>query len=539
MKKSLLFACALVIVGQVAAQTKVYDLDVIANEKKVTIGEVEMNQPMTFEAFNAESAAKYRAAAEEFAGSDYYYCDGMMHAGLNADFYGYYPMIIIPYLDSVIWKNAVGPTTWSEYSRSGWTVYEENSESYVSGYGFGIYYLPKTSEHTYTLKTAAGNDTVVNIKGYIYGESEARQFLASGYHSNEGNIEMTLCGMYTDTLNGGEDFYRVGAGSRGSYSYGTNLLVDSITGKTADTIGVIVRNLGTMKIEQINIPVYNASENDAAILPEGASVNVALYAADLTAGLIDKGTVLAKTTVTVDDYASVGSGMGTIVVKFYEKNILGDLVETPIVIDGDFYLELTNFNESKCDFGIYSDYYTPGGTTLYTLNGKYTTLWSSGGSNLAISFDAYYPAIVCDTTVNVMVVPVEGGLAYYEGDEENNAALFFTNNNPEDWEIDVPEWLEYDIDTTYYSSNDAVYVLFNAQELPEGEEGRYAEVVINADGATYTLYIKQGDIEITGTEDVVVDKKQFFNNKRYNLLGVEVDEDYNGIVIMNGKKFIQ
>ena len=61
-------------------------------------------------------------------------------------------------------------------------------------------------------------------------------------------------------------------------------------------------------------------------------------------------------------------------------------------------------------------------------------------------------------------------------------------------------------------------------------------ITIDADGVLYELYVHQGDIT-SGVENVVI--PTINDNKRYNLLGMEVDENYNGVVIMNGKKFIQ
>ncbi|MBQ6379074.1 MAG: hypothetical protein IJJ56_09810, partial [Prevotella sp.] len=45
------------------------------------------------------------------------------------------------------------------------------------------------------------------------------------------------------------------------------------------------------------------------------------------------------------------------------------------------------------------------------------------------------------------------------------------------------------------------------------------------------------DLEATGIKNVKANKAT--NNARYNLAGQKVDASYKGIVIMNGKKFIQ
>jgi hypothetical protein len=60
-------------------------------------------------------------------------------------------------------------------------------------------------------------------------------------------------------------------------------------------------------------------------------------------------------------------------------------------------------------------------------------------------------------------------------------------------------------------------------------------VVVDVDGGKCEVIINQGTVA-AGVENVVA---PVFNGKTYNLLGVEVDEDYKGIVIKNGQKFIQ
>jgi hypothetical protein len=71
--------------------------------------------------------------------------------------------------------------------------------------------------------------------------------------------------------------------------------------------------------------------------------------------------------------------------------------------------------------------------------------------------------------------------------------------------------------------------------LTEGA-GRQGVVTFDADGYVYELIVNQGEVVNTSVENVVAPE---FNGKTFNLLGVEVDENYKGIVIKNGQKFIQ
>jgi arabinogalactan oligomer/maltooligosaccharide transport system permease protein len=216
----------------------------------------------------------------------------MMHFGYTPQFYGLTnSFIAVPYLDSVVWTNYYGPTSW--YMQHNDELVAENSETYVTGYGIdGSYYLPYTTDHTLTQ-----NGQTYNIKGYKYAEgNENGGYLASAVSpiiiSTGEMIPLTLCGMETDPMNNesGSDFYQIGAGARGAYAYGTKLIPDTATGVTADTIISTVRNLSLMKISAVNIPVYN--NQGTTIMPEDGEVKIELFAADLTQGIIYTDSVL-------------------------------------------------------------------------------------------------------------------------------------------------------------------------------------------------------------------------------------------------------
>ena len=538
MKKITLLSAVLV-AGMATAQVQMTAPENMEVRQVVATQSIEMDREITMEEWNAEYIAKQqKATAEDYAAHDYYYVDGMMHWGLTPTFMGMaVDLIAIPYMDSVVWKNLYGPTDW--YDQYDDELLAEDSETWVTGYGIdGVgYYLPYTTDHTVTQD---GVDYL--IKGYKFAAgNENGGLLASGAApftiSTGENIPLTLCGMATDPMDNGNgsDFYRIGAGERGAYAYGTNLIADSL-GTIADTLLSTVRNVSPLTISSINIPVYNV--NGTAIMPEGGQVKVEIFAADLTKGLIYTNSVLATTVATVENFVEVQSGLGTIVATFQEEDPFGGMMDVSVVVEGDFVVQLTGFNESGCDFGIYADYYTPGGTTLYKVNGKYTPIFSAS-SNLAIMYDAYWPTVQ-DVAGNVMNVSVEGGEAYYV-EEGNTYTLLYTNVYDVDalWSVDYPEWMEVE----YFLANvgteeqpePVVAVFVTVEPLTEGA-GRQGVVTFDADGYVYELIVNQGEVVNTGVENVVTPS---FNGKTFNLLGVEVDENYKGIVIKNGQKFIQ
>lgn len=547
MKKFTIFAALLV---ATIATAQVQSVMTSVNVKDMQLKSIDVEKTIDREKFTAETYAnrftkKANAANANYGGVDYYSVDGMMHAGITLAGQMYVPIILLPYQDVTVWENRVmsnpagswiveAPTTWDVDGQV--TAKSQTCEATYDPLLFSdLYNLPVTNDHSILLDGVS-----VEVKGYQYGSSEANKFVVSapiaGQFVEGANMPMTLCGMYCDPLlNDGDsrDWYVVGAGSYGDYSIGTGLNID---GKSMDTIGSIVRNVSPMKVEQLDIMVCDkTNQGGAYMFPEGASVKVEIFAADLEAGIIDTTEPLYTTTMTIEDYTELNAQLGMISARFYEEDIFGGLMQVPVVLEGDFYVQFTNFNESGCRFGFISDYTTPGGTTLYTWDGEFTTLWSDGGANMLINFDAYWPTIMYGGGSDVLVAPVEGGIAM-DG-EYQAVALYSTVLDFENWgEVEAPEWIEYVLDESVLSTNGYVVAQFAAAPLPAGETGRTGIVTIDADGYKLDIVIMQGDGgTTTGVENVVVPA----NNKTYNLLGVEVDENYKGIVIKNGQKTIQ
>ena len=540
MKKFTLLSAVLV-AGMATAQVEMTAPNMEVSQV-LTTQSIEMDREVTMEEWNAEYIAKQqKAAAAEYAAHDYYFAEGMLHSGLTPQFYGLsMPLIMLPFTPEVVWTNYYGPTDW--YSQASDELLAEDSETLTmkawEDYGLGgMYYLIYTTDHTLTQ-----GDQTYDIKGYMYAEAAGKGGAAftTGYTpitiSTGENIPMTLCGMETSTMNNesGSDFYRISAGDRGAYAYGTNLIADLETGVTADTIISTVRNVSPLKISAINIPLYNA--NGTTMITENAEIKIELFAADLSQGMIYTDSVLGTTVATVENFLEIQAGLGTLVATFQEEDPFGGMMDVAVVVEGDFVVQVTGYNESGCDFGIYADYYTPGGTTMYKVGGKYTPIFSAS-SNLAISYDAYWPMVELGASSQALVAPAEGGIAM---DGEYQAFALYTNVTDVEgaWMIadESAEWLEIAIDASTLETEGYIVAQLTAEALPEGVTGRKGAFVIDADGYKLSIPVVQGDVEEeTGVENVVVPA----NNKTYNLLGVEVDENYKGIVIKNGQKSIQ
>ena len=549
--KKITFLIALAVATMATAQNLVQNEKAL-EVKKATFSAVEVEGEMTIVPFSAETYAQKALTEGEYAAADYYYVNGMLHAGMSPEGYSLtMPLIMLPYQDSTVWKNYYGPTSW--YAASDDRLLAENSATYTmyawQDYGLGSYYLPYTADHTLNLD---GKDYL--IKGYSYGEAAGKGGAAFSIGESPMAIDnngtmlyfpMTLCGMETSMLyepETGSDFYQVGTkNTRGLYLHGTGLYYDVEKTLRIDTMGQVVRNVAPLKLEQVFIPVYNQSSKEiAAMFPEGASVKIEIFNADLQAGKIDFSEPVASTVVTAADVVAMSPTMGTIVAKFYEEDILGGLVETPVVVEGDFYLQLTNYNETGCEFGIFSDYWTPASSTYYTKNGQIFRMddVNNGSHNMAIGYFGYWPTLIPDATTNEMNAPVAGGVAYYGEETENTYVILITNvMDPEAFSFDGPEWASLVepqlVNLSETGTLPGLVFQVAVEELTEGA-GREGVITVEADGFVYELTIKQGDLS-TAIENV----ETILNGKTYNLLGVEVDENYKGIVIKNGEKFIQ
>lgn len=99
------------------------------------------------------------------------------------------------------------------------------------------------------------------------------------------------------------------------------------------------------------------------------------------------------------------------------------------------------------------------------------------------------------------------------------------------------------VNTAYWDEDGMQVVGFSAQALPSGKTGRHAIVSINANGYfSNKIVIRQGNDNFTaadGIESISVNGKKATNGRTYNIAGQQVNKAYKGVVIRDGKKFIQ
>jgi len=498
-------------------------------------------------AFAQERHELLAKRAAEYADADVYYAPGSFSLGLYEGLGGYSASLLqFPLMDSVVYYNYYGATDWSVNGE----VVAENTDEYVTGYWLnGMYYLPETADHDLVV-----GETTYRIKGTKYGNGNSYDYLISAAPANwfgasGENSYLTLCAMECDTLIDSGDFYMVGGKQTGDpYQDGCGIHLDSVDRETtADTLGIIVDNRGIMKINKILFPIYKQGvTEESAVIPDDAVLRVAIF--PWTEFGPDFSDTIAVTEMTREkDFVNAGASwgtIGTIAAKFYETDIFGETTQVPIWVEGDFYVQLTNFNESGCDFGIYEDWHNPfTATTVYQYKGQLSYRYSRGagaelGQNLGVSFDAYWPTLVNDTTINELHANAEEGYAFFGNDPEDNGILLYTNVAFDDWEIETDEdWIEVEMDTTYLTSNDAVFLFAGVAELPEELNEREGIITVNFDGAIQEFLIIQKRGGWEAIENTKVDAN--FENKNYDVLGREVKEDAKGVIIRNGKKILR
>ena len=161
--------------------------------------------------------------------------------------------------------------------------------------------------------------------------------------------------------------------------------------------------------------------------------------------------------------------------------------------------------------------------------------------NTAVAFVGFIDAIYgyLHTTDNTdLVMPVEGGQStvhvepmFYASDEQGNptTALWLADDS------DEPDWLQIAIANEVYTSEDISFdLVFAAEALPEGTEQREAHLVFEQWGGKLEVNVAQG--ETTGINVTV--KKVENNTPAFNLAGQRVNSGYKGLVIKNGRKFM-
>ncbi len=235
--------------------------------------------------------------------------------------------------------------------------------------------------------------------------------------------------------------------------------------------------------------------------------------------------------------------------KFSESDpILGD-VDAPIVLpDEDFIVMLTGFEDVTGNFTspiTSADGFTGFGyailedQSISTIG--YTNDPETPQVSLPIGFRAALPvATYSEVNLPSVLFTEEGGVG--AGIEGNDGlygfSLIYTMSNKDQWEIvEKPDWItEIELDDEYVADRGYMFAILKAEPLPSGTDERSDKVVMELFGKQLEIPVYQSPNAL-GVKNISVDRN---NNESaaYNLAGQRVNKNYKGLVIKDGRKFM-
>ena len=561
MKKLSLLFCAVfasaTLFAGTAIQNKAVDANVTISKNAAVKAEFSGERNVT--TFNLSQAKKATVASMETDTMLALYRNlspfmaGIPNRGLG---YAYDAMFVSPFVSSVLYYNAY--IFKAEWEVSG-TTYSGDKYVLVKAGEYGEEVAVPTLSYVENNPYKTSDTTQIYFAPYTFGTlwnegTAGTTFVAPDY------LFVTQSGYLTDYHNvwvpsyDGWGWLPMG-GSLGDYSYGTKTLnpwmkpdtvITPISGGGNDTtlayhyfdsIVTIVENSETMYIEEINLGVWTTSANNE-YFPDSANDVITMTILPLiNDSTIDWDNPIAITTAGKADLITnftYNKWFGSLHFKFYAEDPATHAKKrVPIVVDSAFVVVLSGLSKNTTDLGFLTDYYDDAPSAKErTFFVDYSegeraleSVWRYP-ANLIMSFGSVWPSIQgLPETVNV---PLAGG--------EFNFTLP-TNVWAEDMEMDFDDWIDIEAESVTEGEGDDEEFLYQVKAtvtVDAATADRQGEIEIDALGKIYTITVNQS--ASTSIENTV---KKVNDNKLYNVLGMEVDENYKGVVIRNGEKFLQ
>lgn len=302
-------------------------------------------------------------------------------------------------------------------------------------------------------------------------------------------------------------------------------------------------------ITGITLPVILNSYN------EDFHLDVKIYKASEDGGL---GDLIATGTATAeninDEYAST-SGLSAISFPLSIEDEFEMSTEVGyIFIEDAFFIVIEGWDNGtfsailgsqndECE-GVYSAQQE---STWFTLTGDADEdwySWTGWNTSLFIGLDgAAYGYLATNDNTNI-TIPAAGGEAkinvepmlIYNDDNGNPTTGIWKDYESEE----LPEWLSVSIDDHYTLNSDQQLteanfdLIFSAEALPGGVEGRQANLIFMQPGARLKVTVTQGEASGINVAVTKLDSK----SAAYNLAGQRVNNSYKGLVIKDGRKFM-
>lgn len=289
----------------------------------------------------------------------------------------------------------------------------------------------------------------------------------------------------------------------------------------------------------------DAASNDPAKLFAGADTLQAELALVGDKGL-EAPFAVAK--ATVNDVVAYGesSNLFLIKYKFYDVDPILGVAETPLTlpVGKTFAVLLPGFdkltNQVSALFGS-ADGFTGHGYAILDDNSISTIGYSNDAQtpqvNLHIGFTNCAMAVGY-TPADTVYFDAKGGdlSATIEGKTENYDIAYTMLS---DWDVTADEWITAQVDESALK-NGLIAITATAQALPEGETSRVGKITLSrADlGKTITFTCIQSDKAATGIKGIETNNEAKKNSAVFNLAGQRVNKSYKGLVIKNGRKYI-
>lgn len=384
----------------------------------------------------------------------------------------------------------------------------------------------------------------------------------------------------------------------GTYWFGTNdsFTDEGITYLNDGVYQIFDKPASPLYLESILCPFISTTE--AGPLKGDAKLTIRIFnAVDNGSGRMVPGSnLIAEMTCGADDItdfetetptgASHPFSFGMLNFANWEADAFGVSTQKPVIIDDAFAVLIFGFQDEGVDVGLYGCAIPTADVDANGVNGVQATRMTMINSDtkesgdFTVGYGSYGAAInlngLFDFISVVENVSDKEGNTYYDQANvfraETTAGSTLTSANSaiaNDWTVpqvvtalpwvddegnynytvEAPDWItvegtdvtkseEYQGETYTYRTGE-VNLTISYDALPASQDGRKAEIYIVGKGVTSDtpIVILQGDV--TGIDNVSVDRAATVKNAVYNLAGQRVDKSYKGIVVKNGKKIVQ
>lgn len=531
-----------------------------------TLKNVEKKQATTAKMAPARTLSKDAVKSLRKAkGNGAYYAmpQGTMGVGLTSEWGYYYASFyaVAPYTDIKLTNQSTvtGNTVWSipqyelpelpgEYTGQ-FQVDPETKDLTIGGFTAGYELVtPTLTIDDATYLPSSGNET------YQYGVFEAfTEPWGLAYYSAPDQTIYSYAG--TDEVT-----------DKPIYCYGTGCTITEDDGTVLYEKGVyqtFPKPMNILTVNQIYLPAVSWAEVPIA---DGAylTLDVLETSYDEEGNLV-YGDTIASMKCTSEDITKVGAGdlFGYYTISFSKKvldDFGGEIIE-PFDITTSFVCILRGFDKEGINLGltevenldqfnsptrmILADAEGNPGPAYYWIGDEYNT----NGQTLSTcwTFEALqnYGEVYMFSS---LVAPTAGGFAVSPENEEVNyipfysAAPWIDEDDNESYYFDTDaDWFELSVDTSVYFSEDLTgmnAIMVNAEALPENVSSRKATVEIKTLGGTTVgvFEVGQGDVELSVKS--VASREATKNKRFFNLRGQQVADKTKGIVISNGKKYL-